>query len=107
MKENKLSKGRPEAGGEGGGAWESTITERHYTPQGDHPEDRIHRDREYIHRLQKHIDEVFDALEKDLGMKEDSNWLFDFIYNESRDLEFEDYLSEYKTLYKDIVRQKK
>lgn len=104
MKKSKLSKGSPES--DGGDCWESTITDRHYTPQGEHPEDRIHRDREYIHRLQRHIDEVYGALERDLGVKEDSNWLFDFIYNEDRDLGFEDYLSEYKTLYKDIVERK-
>lgn len=87
--------------------WTPTITEAHYTPQGEHPEDRIHRDREYIRRLQKHLDEVYDALERDLRIKDGSNWLFDFVHNEDRDMEFEDYLSEFETLYKDIVERGK
>jgi len=85
----------------------STINKAHYTPQGDHPEDRIHRDREYIHRLQRHLDEVYDALEKDLAIKKDSNWLFDFVYNEDRLIEFEEYLAECGVRYKDIVDETK
>jgi hypothetical protein len=85
----------------------STVTKKHYTPQGDHPEDRIFRDREYIHRLQRHIDTVYDELEKDLGIREEGNWLFDFIYNEDRLIEFEDYLREHRIQYKDIVSKKK
>ncbi len=87
--------------------FESTITEHHYTSKGEHPEDRIYRDREYIHRLRAHLDEVYDALERDLRVKEGENWLFDFIYNEDRAIEFEDYLIECGIRYKDIVRQKK
>lgn len=90
-----------------GGEWSPSITESHYTPQEEHPEDRIHRDREYIHRLQAHIDEVYDTLEKDLGIKEGKNWLFDFIYNEDKGIEFEDYLRECKVQYNDIVDQRK
>lgn len=100
----------PKAANSGSGVgieWGPTITERHYTPQGEHPEDRIHRDREYIHRLQRHMDEVYDALEKDLGVKEGNNWLFDFIYNDDRSIEFEDYLGECGILYKDIVSRRK
>jgi hypothetical protein len=114
MKKTKLPQRLPEAqtgsgssdgDTKGGGSWVPSITERHYTPQGEHPEDRIYRDRGYIHRLQRHIDEVYDALEKDLGIKEGNDSLFDFIYNEDRDMEFEDYLSKWDTLYKDIVGQ--
>lgn len=81
----------------------STIGKDHYTDAGEHPEDRIHRDREYIHRLRAHMDEVFGGLERDLGIKKDSNWLFDFVHNESRNIEFEDYLVEYGVRYEDIV----
>jgi hypothetical protein len=84
--------------------FDSTITDSHYTPLGEHPEDRIYRDREYIHRLQKHIDEIYGALEKDLNLIEDKNWLFDYIYNEDENIEFEDYLNKYKVQYKDIVK---
>lgn len=85
----------------------STIDADHYTPQGEHPEDRIYRDREYIHRLRAHLDEVYDALERDLRVKEGKNWLFDFIHNEDSLIEFEDYLAEYGVQYKDIVRRGK
>lgn len=84
-----------------------TIDKKHYTPQGEHPEDRIYRDREYIGRLQAHINMIYDALEEDLGVKNDSNWLFDFIHNEDRNIEFEDYLGERGVRYKDIVQSKK
>jgi len=84
--------------------FDSTITDSHYTPLGEHPEDRIYRDREYIHRLQKHIDEVYGALERDLNLKTEDNWLFDYIYNENENIEFEDYLHKFKVQYKDIVQ---
>jgi hypothetical protein len=84
--------------------FDSTITNAHYTPLGEHPEDRIYRDREYIHRLQKHIDEIYQTLEKDLNLIEDKNWLFDYIYNEDENIEFEDYLNKFKVQYKDIVK---
>jgi len=81
----------------------SGISNVHYTPQGDHPEDRIYRDREYIHRLREHMDEVYDSLEKDLGIKEGDNWLFDFVHNEDRNIEFEEYLAEHGVSYAEIV----
>jgi hypothetical protein len=84
--------------------FDSTITDAHYTALGEHPEDRIYRDREYIHRLQKHIDEIYAALESDLNLIEDKNWLFDYIYNEDENIEFEEYLNKYKVQYKDIVK---
>lgn len=84
-----------------------TIDKTHYTPRGEHPEDRIYRDREYIGRLQAHINSIYDALEEDLGVKNDSNWLFDFIHNEDRNIEFEDYLGERGVRYRDIVQSKK
>jgi hypothetical protein len=85
--------------------FDSTIADTHYTPLSEHPEDRIYRDREYIHRLQKHIDEIYAALESDLNLKEENNWLFDYIYNEDDNIEFEEYLNKYKVQYKDIVNE--
>jgi hypothetical protein len=84
--------------------FDSTITDSHYTPLGEHPEDRIYRDKEYIQRLQKHIDEIYQALEDDLNLKTEDNWLFDYIYNEDENIEFEDYLHKFKVQYKDIVK---
>jgi hypothetical protein len=82
----------------------STITEEHYTLDGDHPEDRIYRDKEFINRLQSHIDLVYDILAMDLKLNEKGKeWLFDFVYNEEENIEFEDFLAKYKVKYKDLV----
>lgn len=97
----------PTAGEGGVSPWEPTINEAHYTPQGEHPEDRIRRDKEYIRRLQTHMDEVYDALERDLAIKEGESWLFDFIHNEDQSDEFEDYLCKYGVNYSDITAHKK
>ncbi len=83
----------------------STITCAHYTVMGDHPEDRIYRDREYIRRLQGHIDCIFDLLKYDLHLNEKGEeWLFDFVYNEDRNIEFEDFLAKYNVKYCDLVK---
>jgi|688.fasta_scaffold155419_5 hypothetical protein len=82
----------------------STITEKHYTIDGDHPEDRIYRDKEFINRLQKHIDLVYDILAMDLDLNEKGKeWLFDFVYNEEENIEFEEYLAKYNVKYCDLV----
>lgn len=82
----------------------STITKAHYTPQGEHPEDRVYRDKEYVQRLHRHIDEVFEKLAQDLQVnKKGREWLFDYLYNEEENTELEDYLLHRKVLYKDIV----
>jgi hypothetical protein len=82
----------------------STITEENYTLDGDHPEDRIYRDKEFINRLQSHIDLVYDILAMDLKLNEKGKeWLFDFVYNEEENIEFEDFLAKYNVKYKDLV----
>jgi len=82
----------------------STITCTHYTVTGDHPEDRIYRDKEFINRLQSHIDLVYDILAMDLKLNEKGKeWLFDFVYNEEENIEFEDFLAKYNVKYKDLV----
>ncbi len=48
----------------------STITKDHYTKFNEHPEDRVFRDKEYIQRLQKHIDSVYETLATDLRLNE-------------------------------------
>lgn len=105
MKDEKgVGDGRHET--ERNGPTGSTIDKSHYTTGGEHPEDRIYRDREYIHRTRLHLSEVYEALEKDLCVKPDENWLFDFVHNEDRNIEFEDYLGEFGMRYKDIVSRK-
>ena len=81
------------------------INTDHYTRQNEHPEDRIFRDKEYINRLQKHIDEVYEELSKDLRMNtEGKDYLFDYIFNEDdKDLEFEDYLHKLGNRYDEMA----
>jgi hypothetical protein len=83
----------------------STITKEHYTKFNEHPEDRIFRDREYIQRLQKHIDSVYDLLANDLRLNQKGqDWLFDYVFNEdSNDIEFEEYLDKSNVKYEDIA----
>jgi len=84
---------------------DSTILDKHYTPQGEHPEDRTYRDKEYIKRLHEHIDEVYEKLAKDLRFNEKGKeWLFDYIYNEDNDIELEEYLLQRNVKYKDVVK---
>ena len=82
----------------------STITKKHYTKFNEHPEDRIYRDREYIKRLQEHIDYVYDTLDRDLKLKDDVGWLFDYIFNEDTNVEFEEYLAKYDVRYDELVK---
>ena len=81
------------------------ITEEHYTTRlNEHPEDRIYRDKEYINRLQNHIDEVYKQLSIDLRLNDEGKeLLFDYLYNEDRDIEFEDYLNKLGYRYDEIA----
>jgi hypothetical protein len=83
------------------------ITEEHYTTQNDHPEDRIFRDKEYINRLQKHIDEVYEKLSLDLRLNDrGKDLLFDYLYNCDEDIEFEDYLHRFGNSYEELAFKK-
>jgi hypothetical protein len=84
---------------------EDMIKKKHYTPQGEHPDDRIYRDKVFINRLQKHIDAVFEDLAHDLRLNEKGkDWLFDFVYNCDELIEFEKYLEKYDIEYQDLAK---
>ena len=85
------------------------INTHHYTTQNEHPEDRIYRDKEYINRLQKHIDEVYEELARDLRVNmEGKDYLFDYIFNEDDiNLEFEDHLHKLHRTYDEMVFRKR
>jgi hypothetical protein len=87
----------------------STIKQSHYTKFNEHPEDRIFRDREYIQRLQRHIDSVYELLAADLRLNEEGiDWLFDYVFNDdSKDIEFEEYLEKYGVKYEDCATSNK
>jgi hypothetical protein len=91
------------------GSDKSTISKNHYTKLNEHPEDRIFRDKEYIQRLQRHIDSVYESLATDLKLNEKGyDWLFDYVYNEdNKDIEFEEYLEKYNVKYEDCVTSNK
>lgn len=85
------------------------ITEEHYTTQkNEHPEDRIFRDKEYINRLQNHIDEVYKQLSLDLRLNDKGReFIFDYLYNEDREIEFEEYLNNLGYRYDEIAFKKR
>lgn len=84
------------------------ITEQHYTRQNEHPEDRIFKDREYIKRLQKHIDEVYEELARDLRVNMDGkDYLFDYVFNEDKDIEFEEYINKLGHRYDELFFRKR
>jgi hypothetical protein len=82
------------------------IAEKHYTVMGEHPVDRIFKDKEYINRLQKHIDGVFDRLTSHLELNEEGiQWLFDYVFNEEDSEDFEEYLDRFKLNYDNLVNK--
>lgn len=81
-------------------------TKDFYTPQGQHPEDRIFKDKSFINELQKVQDLYFDALAKDLGLNEVGNdFLFDYVYNSEHDLCFDEWLERFGKNYEDCVKK--
>ena len=58
-----------------------------------HPDDEIFRVKEFINELSKVQDAYFSALTECLEIpKETEDYLFDYIYNETRPLSFGEYL---------------
>lgn len=81
-----------------------SITEQHYTTKGEHPEDRIFRDKEYIIRLQKHLYEVYEELERDLRLSgKGKDLLFDYVHNCDEDISFTEYLEGLGYRYSEIA----
>jgi hypothetical protein len=79
------------------------ITEKHYSRLNEHPQDRIFKDKEYIKRLYKHLDDVYNETCRDLRLNDEGkDLLFDYIYNEDRDIEFEEYLYDLGIRYDEI-----
>jgi hypothetical protein len=82
----------------------NNINEKHYTPAGEHPADRIFKDKTYINRLQQHADEVFDLLAASLSLNEKGKtWLFDYVFNEDDSEDFEEYLDRFNLNYDDLI----
>ena len=81
------------------------MNEKYYTPQNEHPEDRILRDKEFIERLTDVQGECFIQLAHDLNLNEDGyDWLFDYLYNnDDKELLFGDFLDEHDLSYGELV----
>ena len=79
------------------------ITEKHYI-NGQHPLDRIYDEKNFLAELSKVLDDRFDKLAKELKMNKDGeDWLFDYIFNGSPDIDFEEYLEKFGVTYEDCV----
>lgn len=79
-----------------------------YTPQGDHPEDRIFRDKEFINKLSEVQNKYFDELVADLSLsQEGSDLLFDYVYNEDHSLCFDEWLLKLGRNYHTLVQKSK
>jgi hypothetical protein len=79
------------------------INTNHYSRLNEHPEDRIFRDKEYIKRLYKHLDDVYNETCRDLRLNDEGkDFLFDYIYNEDKEIEFEEYLYDLGVRYDEI-----
>ena len=71
------------------------ITEQHYI-DGQHPIDMIWGTKTFLNELQKTMDDRFEDLVKKLGFNEEgTDWLFDYIYNNGDDFDFEEYLEKF------------
>ncbi len=82
------------------------INYTHYTSKNEHPEDVIYREKNYISRLQEHIDSVYDTLADNLRLTEKGkDMLFDYIFNSTENDGFEDYLDSYGIEYDDIFSE--
>ena len=82
------------------------ITEKHYTDNNEHPEDKIYRVKSFINELENVQTFYYNQLLLELQMSEEiDDHLFDYIYNEPHDSSFEDYLSNYNLKYKDFEKK--
>jgi len=77
-----------------------------YTPQGEHPEDRIFKDKTFINRLGEVQNTSFEKLVQDLNLNQDgSDLLFDYVYNEDHDLSFDEWLDKLGRSYQNLVNR--
>jgi hypothetical protein len=75
-----------------------------YTLDGDHPMDRIYKDKEFITELSRVGELYFSSLVDSLGLDErGEELLFDYIYNEDKSIDFEEYLGRFSLQYEDLL----
>lgn len=83
------------------------MNKSHYTPEGEHPEDRIYNDKEFISRLTMVQNSIFEKLVADLGLnKRGDDLLFGYVFNEDSELSFSEYLEKFNLHYDDYLIEK-
>lgn len=84
------------------------ITEKQYTSKDEHPEDRIYAVKKFINELENVQTFYFNELFLELNLKDEgSDLLFDYIFNEKGEIEFEEYLQKLGKTYDKIHNGKK
>jgi hypothetical protein len=79
------------------------MNKKNYTKSGRHPDDAIIEVKEFINKLQKVQEQYYNDLLDDLNIDDNlESWLFDYVYNESKDfgLTFTEYLETHGIPYK-------
>jgi hypothetical protein len=81
---------------------------KYYTKTGQHPDDAILKVKEFINELQKVQEKYYNELVDNLNIDDElSDFLFDFIYNESADFDlmFTEYVETFDKKYEDFVKK--
>jgi hypothetical protein len=81
------------------------ITNKHYTEQNEHPEDKIYDVKKFIMELENVQTFYFNQLLLDLNLKNEpevNDFLFDYVFNENMDSSFEEYLEKFDKKYEDF-----
>lgn len=83
------------------------ITQKNYV-NGQHPLDLIYAEKNFLAELSKVSEDRFEKLAKTLKInKKGEDWLFDYIYNGSPDIDFEEYLEKFGVSYQDCLEREK
>jgi len=79
--------------------------EDHYTPKGEHPEDRIFKDKEFIKELERVQSQYFDKLSQDLNLNQKGeDFLFDYVHNCEENICFDEYLETFGLSYQECTK---
>jgi hypothetical protein len=81
------------------------ITVKHYTEKNEHPDDKIYDVKKFINELSNVQDFYFNQLMLELNLKdtpEAHDYLFDYVFNEEKEILFTEYLDRLDVNYNDI-----
>ena len=86
------------------------MSNKTYTPKGNHPEDAIYEVKNFINKLQEVQEDYFQRLSKELKLTEEGEeYLFDYIYNSNNEVdEIDDFAHYLETLgkkYKNFIKK--